>query len=123
MLATCCRVGEITKAQWQALDMAKKTWTIPAENSKNGKPHTIYLSDFAMTQFGRLQALAQSERWLFPNRYGSDHLCDKTIAKQVNSRQNPVIYSNRTKHNTALMLTGGHLDTPRPKTDGRNPHG
>ncbi len=107
MLATCCRVGEITKAQWQDLDMDKKTWTIPAENSKNGKPHTIYLSDFAVTQFDRLQALAQSELWLFPNRDGNGHVSDKTIAKQVNGRQNPVIYSNRTKQNIALMLPGG----------------
>lgn len=42
MLSTCCRVGELSKARWEHVDFAAKTWLIPDEHSKNGKPHTIY---------------------------------------------------------------------------------
>lgn len=108
MLSTCCRVGELIKAEWQDLDTQKKTWTIPAKNSKNGKAHTVYLSDLALSQFNRLKTLAQSERWIYPNRQNTTFVCDKTVSKQINSRQNSVILTNRSKDNTALLLPGGN---------------
>ena len=33
---------------WSSLDLEKRTWTIPAERSKNGKPHIVPLSGYAM---------------------------------------------------------------------------
>ena len=41
-LSTCCRIGELLRARWEHVDLDKGTWLIPAGNSKNGKPHTIY---------------------------------------------------------------------------------
>lgn len=107
MLSTCCRVGEISKARWEHVDFDKREWTIPAENSKSGKPHTVYLSDFAINQF-RVLAQFQSSEWLFPNRDNSNHVCEKSITKQVHGRQSEKIFSNRTQHNQALVLPGGH---------------
>jgi integrase len=40
-LSTLCRIGEIGAAKWDEIDWVKKTWTIPAEVSKNGLPITI----------------------------------------------------------------------------------
>ncbi|MFU8790122.1 MAG: tyrosine-type recombinase/integrase [Methylobacter sp.] len=54
-LSTLCRIGEISKAEFSHLDFDLNTWTIPKENSKNGKAHTIYLSDFALKQFRQLK--------------------------------------------------------------------
>ena len=34
--------------RWSELDLEKRTWTIPAERSKNGKPHVVPLSNYAM---------------------------------------------------------------------------
>jgi len=51
ILATACRVGEITKARWTDINLDAGTWVIPAENSKNGKSHTVNLSPFALTHF------------------------------------------------------------------------
>jgi integrase len=107
MLSTCCRVGELSKAQWQHTDLNAKTWIIPDRNSKNGKPHTIYLSDFALRQFQRLVVIRRSDTWVFPNRDNSNHVCEKSISKQIDGRQNPVIHQNRTAHNDALVLSGG----------------
>lgn len=61
MLSTCCRVGELSKAQWKHIDFAAKTFFIPIENSKNGKAHKIYLSDFAFLQFQHLAEVRQSD--------------------------------------------------------------
>ena len=110
MLSTCCRIGELCKAQWRHLDLEAKTWSIPPENSKNGKPHTIYLSSFAVGQFERLSALKTSEVWIYPNKDNTDHVCVKSISKQVGDRQlqaDRERLSGRSKNGEALKLDGG----------------
>lgn len=47
-LATGCRIGELLRAEWKHVRLNAGEWFIPADNSKNGKPNTIYLSDFAL---------------------------------------------------------------------------
>jgi len=107
MLSTCCRVGELSKARWEHVDFNARTWTIPDEHSKNGKPHTIYLSDFALKQFERLAAFRESDTWLFMDRTKTTHVCDKSISKQINDRQTDRNLSNRSAHKDALRLSGG----------------
>ena len=107
MLSTCCRVGELSKAEWRHIDFEEKTFFIPVTNSKNNKAHTIYLSEFALNQFQRLAQFKQSNTWLFPNRGETSHVCEKSITKQIDGRQNPVIHQGRTTANAALIMTGG----------------
>lgn len=64
-LSTCCRIGELLAARWEHVDLAKRTWTIPAENSKNKKAHIIALSDFAMQQFLRLREITGDSSWCY----------------------------------------------------------
>jgi integrase len=47
-LVTGQRVGEVTGIRPSELDLARKVWAIPASRSKNGHPHTVPLSPFAM---------------------------------------------------------------------------
>lgn len=42
MLATACRVGEISRARWEHVDISNRTWVIPTDHSKNGKTHSIH---------------------------------------------------------------------------------
>ena len=107
MLSTMCRVGELSKAKWEHIDFTAKAWLIPDDNTKNGKPHTIYLSDFAMTQFNRLAEYRESDVWLFMDRTGTTHVCDKSISKQINDRQTDRDLKNRSAHKDALRLAGG----------------
>jgi len=110
MLSTCCRIGEICKAEWQHIDLDAKTWKIPAENSKNAKPHTIYLSDFAINQFEKLVTLKNSDKWIYPNTDNTAHVCEKSITKQIGDRQladdrKPM--SGRSKYCRTLKLADG----------------
>jgi integrase len=106
-LSTACRIGELSKAKFSDLDIENKCWQIPKENSKNKKPHKIYLSDFALEQFKNLMSIASNDIWLFPNRDGLSHVSEKSITKQVDGRQTKTILSGRSKDNQALVLTGG----------------
>lgn len=48
LLATGQRRAETAAARWDEIDLEAGTWVIPAENAKNGKPHVVALSDFAV---------------------------------------------------------------------------
>jgi integrase len=109
LLATAARVGELIKAEWSHVDTMARVWTIPAENSKNGKAHQVQLSDFALKWFDRLAALRTNQTWVFPNVMEQSHVCTKTINKQFSDRQRPPEQrmTNRAANTTALAVTGG----------------
>lgn len=117
MLATACRIGELTSARWSAIDWDKKTWDIPA--TKNGRPHTVYLSAFVLRHLQDLRALHPDTPWLYPARAataGTDAdpgpLDPKSITRQLADRQRPKIpLQKRTQATAALQLPGG-LWTP-----------
>jgi integrase len=48
LLATAQRRGELAEMRWSEIDFSEKAWVIPAERSKNGKPHVVPLSAFAL---------------------------------------------------------------------------
>lgn len=48
LLATAQRRGEVSGMTWASVDLDAKQWVIPAELSKNGKPHVVPLNDFAL---------------------------------------------------------------------------
>jgi integrase len=106
-LSTMCRIGELSKAKISDIDLDAGTWTIPKENSKNGKAHTIYLSKFALAQFTTLLSYTTHPVWVFPNRGGTSNVCEKSITKQLISRQTDIPLSNRSKDSQALVLAGG----------------
>lgn len=106
-LATVARIGEILGAKWENVDFQRRLWTLP--KTKNGKPHTIRLSDYALRQFEQLHDLTGLTAWVFPASTLTGSLCSKTVTKQVVDRQRtdkPM--SGRTKQIDALVLAGGH---------------
>lgn len=116
MLATCCRVGEISKARWSDIDLAQGTWIIPADNAKNKKPHTIFLSAFAAKQFENLRAICTSADWAYPNsaddkvsaeKVEPSHINLKAIVKQLRDRQRTEALNKRSAAVTTLKLSGG----------------
>lgn len=113
MLGTACRIGEITQARWADIDLEKGLWTIPPENSKNGKPHTVNLSAFALQHFKTLHEISGKEsEWVLPasrrNKKGEAPVCVKSINKQINDRQRETPMKGRSKSVGTLRLSGGH---------------
>jgi integrase len=109
-LSTCCRIGELLGARWEHLNLDKGTWCIPAENSKNGKPHSVTLSSFSTGQFKRVQTLNGKSIWCYPNTDDSGPVCSKTVTKQLGDRQRQPdqgTMSRRSAKAQALLLPGG----------------
>ena len=109
-LSTCCRIGELLGARWEHLNLVKSTWLIPAENSKNGKPHSITLSPFAVRQFEYVRAHNGTSAWCYPNTDDSGPVCSKTVTKQLGDRQRQPdqgTMSRRSAKAQALLLPGG----------------
>ena len=124
-LSTCCRIGELLGARWEHVDFEKRTWWVPPENSKNGKAHTVFLSDFALDQFQRIKdssdeaaAKARSKgkevevsSWIYPNRKGTGAVCPKTVTKQLGDRQRsglkPMKGRAKVELSATLVVIGG----------------
>lgn len=68
LLATCARIGELTRAEWAHVDLERREWVIPAEHAKNGKRFVIPLPDPAAGWFLDLQQLAFGSRFVLPVR-------------------------------------------------------
>jgi integrase len=65
---TMTRRSELVHARWDDIDLEAKEWRIPAERSKNGIAHIVYLSSQAATMFEDLRSLAGKSEWVFPMR-------------------------------------------------------
>ncbi len=108
-LSTCCRIGELMNARWDHVDLERAAWRIPPENSKNGKAHTISLSDFAINQFHRVRAITGFSPWCYPDRTGKNPVSDKSVTKQIGDRQRKAEsrMTGRTKLTWSLLLPNG----------------
>lgn len=113
ILGTCCRVGELMRAEWQHVDLRQRTWHLP--DTKNEREHTIHLSDFVIAHFDRLASLREVGRdrrpvpWLVPNSTGTGPVDIKTFGKQLSDRQRPPHkrLPRRSLQTGALALSGG----------------
>ena len=68
MLLTLCRKSELRLARWEHIDFDKHIWEIPAENSKTGVPHIVYLSHQAEVLFRCLKGAAGRAEYVLPKR-------------------------------------------------------
>ncbi len=106
-LGTAARIGEVLSARWQDVDFERRQWHLP--ETKNGKRHTIHLSDMTLAQFKRLNALTGLTQWAFPASRLNGPVCAKTVSKQTADRQRgegkPM--QGRTKQTNSLTLSGG----------------
>lgn len=107
VLATLCRIGELSHAKWSDIDLDNRRWRIP--ETKNGKPHEIYLSDFAVEHFRKVKALSSPNiAWVYPGRDPKKALSSKSITKQLGDRQrSSEPMKRRCKSTSALVLPGG----------------
>lgn len=96
------------------VDLSTKKWYLP--DTKNQRPHTIHLSDFAVSHFTRLSQyrpalsdLTGTSPWVFPARNPTRPVCVKSFGKQLSDRQRQTRkrLSGRSQKTDALSLPGG----------------
>ena len=68
ILLTMVRKSELLLARWEHVDFEQAEWHIPAEHSKTGKPHLVFLSRQAVALFKELRALAGGSELVMPGR-------------------------------------------------------
>jgi len=68
ILLTLVRKSELMFARWEHVDFEKAEWSIPAEHSKTGKPHLVFLSPQALALFTELRSLAGGSELVLPGR-------------------------------------------------------
>lgn len=64
LLATAQRRGEVSQMKWSQVDLGTKQWVIPAELSKNGKPHVVPLNDLALRMLTAVPRFENCD-WVF----------------------------------------------------------
>ena len=65
ILLTMVRKGELRFAKWEHVDFERGEWHIP--ETKNGKPHIVYLSTQATAALKELKKLAHDSEWVLPS--------------------------------------------------------
>ncbi|MBJ7262961.1 MAG: integrase arm-type DNA-binding domain-containing protein [Burkholderiaceae bacterium] len=104
-LATMARAIEVASMKKLSVNRVSKTWTIPAEVSKNGEAHEVQLSDFTLAVWDCLEPLA-GKLWVFDGRNGG-HLSEKEVTRRLTDRQTRKTPVNGRKNSTDLDLPGG----------------
>lgn len=117
MLSTMCRVGEMSMARWEHVDLEAGTWLIPKDNVKgNLEKLDVFLSRFTLHQFRKLYNLTGKSAWCFPATNKEGHVCVKSLSKQVGDRQsmfkkgrdaNPRKPMKNRKHDNTFVLGSG----------------
>ena len=62
-LLTMVRKSELLLARWENVDLEAGEWQIPAEHSKTGKPHIVYLSTQALDIMVALKTCAGNSKY------------------------------------------------------------
>jgi integrase len=68
ILLTLVRKSELMHARWINVRLEAGEWLIPEEQSKTGKPHTVYLSEQVREMFQELRDLAGDSELVLPGR-------------------------------------------------------
>ena len=68
LLATCVRIGELTRARWQDLDLERALWFVPDSSSKTGSGFTIPLPNYVVSLFKELKTFSGESQFVLPAR-------------------------------------------------------
>lgn len=81
---TATRSGEVRGARWSEVDLAARTWVVPADRMKSGREHRVPLSGRAMAILEAAKALSDGDpdSLIFPSVTGR-MLSDSTMSKLV----------------------------------------
>lgn len=68
LILTGTRTSETLRARWAEIDVAERTWTIPADRMKSGIAHRVPLSARCLEILGDAKKLSEGGALVFPGR-------------------------------------------------------
>ena len=108
-LITAQRKGEVAGSEWADFDLKNGWWTIPAEKSKNGLPHRVPLSSFAIETLNELKIISGDSKWLFPSPRDGQHIAETSVDHAVRANAEHFKIDHFTPHDlrrsAASMMT------------------
>jgi integrase len=78
VILTACRSGEARLATWAEIDIKAKTWAIPGQRMKSGRPHSVPLSDDAVALLEALPKMEGTDL-VFPGAKQGKPLSDMSL--------------------------------------------
>jgi integrase len=108
-LITAQRKGEVAGSEWADFDVKNGWWTIPAEKSKNGLPHRVPLSSFAIETLNELKIISGDSKWLFPSPRDGQHIAETSVDHAIRENAEHFKVDHFTPHDlrrtAASMMT------------------
>jgi integrase len=119
ILVTGQRPGEVAGAARSEFDLENALWTIPADRSKNGKPHQVPISGLAMTLLAHLERVTGDTPNILPSPRWREHTATAidalALARGIRRNEQHFAISRFTPHDlrrtAASMMTA--TGTPR----------
>ena len=81
LILTATRTNEVQLATWPDVDLATRTWTIPADRMKSGREHRVPLSPRAVEILTHVRALTAGDGFVFPGTKPGKPLDSTTFLK------------------------------------------
>jgi integrase len=79
LVLTVSRPGEVLGMQWSEVNLENRLWTIPAKRMKEGREHTVPLSDRALEILKRRKEHAGNRHYVFFARQRDRQMDDKSM--------------------------------------------
>jgi integrase len=80
LLATGFRKSAVCSMRWQDVDLERRTWTVPAHQSKSGKQVVLPLTDEAVTILAARSSPREDSPFVFPSYSASGHVVEPKTA-------------------------------------------
>jgi integrase len=95
LVLTATRSNNVRGAEWREVEMASRTWTIPATRMKgteeSAKDHRVPLSDRAMEVLAEARAFSSGSELIFPGPHSGRPLSDSTHSAQLRGLGIPAV--------------------------------
>ncbi|MBT7435373.1 MAG: tyrosine-type recombinase/integrase [Gammaproteobacteria bacterium] len=85
LLLTGVRTGELLKAEWQYIDLSKKEWFIPKENTKTNTEWTVPLTNEVINLISQLQGIDPDYVFCGKNGMLSDKVTGRAMSRLFES--------------------------------------
>jgi integrase len=107
-LVTGQRLGEVCGMRKDELDFRSKTWAIPGSRTKNGHPHSVPLTDLALSliePLGNGATRGQVSGWVLDHQFGLAHwsahdLRRTALTKMAELGIAPIVLGHVANHRT-----------------------